>query len=154
MDTEQVLSKLISRQRCAPAVDKNRAERAAVERQLARKESLSAALYSDWKSGVLSYEEYRFAKERYAQETAALRRQLNEMRSFYAETSGQRDAVSRLAEKIRAYQEADQVTGELVEAFISSVRLSGDGEVSIRFSFEKEQALLERELERLKRRSA
>lgn len=154
LDAEKVLAGLVSMKQHTPIGDRRNAECAAIERQLARKESLSASLYSDWKSGVLSYDEYRFAKARYAQELAALKQQLNEMRSVYEGTSEQMETAARWAERIRAYQDADQVTKELVEALIIRVCLDSNGEVSVQFSFEREQELLEREIKRLKEGAA
>lgn len=154
LDAEQVLSGLAAKKRRTPMEDKRKAERAAVERRIARKESLFAALYSDWRSGILSYEEYCFAKTQYAQELAALKQQLNEMRNIHERTSERTDMAARWAEKLRAYQDAGRVTKELVDALISCVRLDSGGEVSIQFSFGKEQELLEREIKRLREGAA
>lgn len=154
LDAEKVLSGLAAKKRRVPAEDKMRAERGLVERQIERKESLFAALYSDWRSGILSYEEYRFAKARYARELDALKQQRNEMRSMDEGTSERADMAARWAEKLRAYQDAEQVTKELVDALISCVRLDSGGEVSVRFSFGKEQELLEREIKRLREGAA
>lgn len=154
LDAEKVLAGLISANRRTPMEDSRKAERAAMERQLARKESLSASLYSDWKSGILSYDEYRFAKARYNQELVALKQQLDEMRSVYEEASEQMETAAQWAEKIRAYRDAGQVTKELVDALISCVRLGNSGEVSVQFSFEREQELLEQEIRRLKEGAA
>lgn len=154
LDAEQVLSGLAEQKRRAPAEDRRKSERGLAERQIARKESLCAALYSDWRSGILSYEEYRYAKARYARELAALKQQLNEMRSVDEGTSERVGTAARWAEKLRAYQEAERVTKELVDALISCVRLDSGGEVSVRFSFGKEQELLEREIRRLREGAA
>lgn len=125
-----------------------------IERQIARKESLSASLYADWKSGILTYEEYCFAKERYTREAAALKRRLNEIKSTAAQASEQIGIAARWAEKLRAYQDAGAVTKELVEAMISRVQLNSGGEVTIQFSFEQEQKMIERELKRLREGAA
>ena len=154
LDAEQVLSRLAEMRRRTPVEDKRISERAAVERQIARKESLSAALYSDWRDGILSYEEYRYAKAQYARELAALKQQLNELGSEDENVPKRTDTAARWAEKLRAYQYAEQVTKELVDALISCVRLDGGGEVSVRFSFGREQELLEREIKRLREGAA
>lgn len=150
LDAEKVLAGLVSMKQHTPMGDKRKAEYAAIERQLARKESLTASLYSDWKSGVLSYDEYRFAKARYTQELTTLKQQLNETGSVYEGSSEQMETAARWAERIRAYQDANQVTKELVEALIFRVCLDSNGEVSVQFSFEREQELLEQEIKRLK----
>ena len=154
LDAEQVLSRLAEMRRSAPAEDRRSSRREAAERQLARKEALSAALYSDWRDGILSYEEYRYAKAQYARELAELKQRLNELRSDDGNVPERTDMAARWAEKLRAYQNAERVTKELVDALISCVRLDGGGEVSVRFSFGKEQELLEREIKRLREGAA
>lgn len=125
-----------------------------LERQIARKESLCASLYADWKSGVLTYEEYCFAKERYTRDTAALKRQLNEFKSMASHTSEQIGIAGRWSEKLQAFQAAESVTEELVDVMISCIRLNSSGEVTIQFSFEQEQNMIERELNRLREGAA
>lgn len=125
-----------------------------LDRQLARKKSLSAALYSDWKTGVLTYDEYCFAKEQYAQEVAALERQRLERKSVYEDAAEQTDRACQWAEKIRAHQDAEQMTKELVDAFITCVRVDRNNEVSICFSFEKDREMLERAIKRLRKEAA
>lgn len=154
LDTEEVLSQLTSMRRNTTIEAKKRTERKEIERQLARKEAYSTALYADWKNGVLSYDEYCFAKDRYAQEIEDLKRQLNEMRSVYESASEQMDIAARWVEKIQTYWDADRVTKELVDAFITCIQLNHDGEVSIQFSFEKERELLEFAIKRLKEEAA
>lgn len=150
LDADKVLSELTSGQRLTPAAAERKAEYTVIERQLTRKESLSGALYADWKGGVLSYGEYCFAKERYAREIAELKRRLNEMGGASEGTHGQVDTAFQWMEKIQTHRNAGQITEELVETFISSVQLDGKGEVSVRFSFENEQKRLEQEMERRK----
>lgn len=150
LDADEVLFELASRQRLTLAAAERKAEYTVIERQLTRKESLSAALYADWKGGVLSYGEYCFAKERYAREIAELKRRLNEMGGASEGSHGQVDTAFQWMEKIQTHRNAGQITEELVETFISSVQLDGKGEVSVRFSFENEQKRLEQEMERRK----
>lgn len=154
LDAEQVLAGLVSEKRCTPVEDKRKVECAMIERQLARKKSLSAALYSDWKTGVLTYDEYCFAKEQYAQELAALERQRLERKSVYEAVAEQTDCACQWVEKIRAYQDAEQMTKELVDAFITCVRVDRNNEVSICFSFEKDREMLERAIKRLRKEAA
>lgn len=154
LDVEKVLSNLVSVRQNAAVENKGRAECEKIERQLARKETFSTALYSDWKNGLLSYDEYCFAKNRYAQEVTELKQQLNEMRSVYEHASEQTSIAAKWAEKIQAYRDADQVTKELVNAFITCVRLDHSGQVSVQFSFEKEREMLELEIKRLKKGAA
>lgn len=154
LDAEKVLSNLLAEKRNAQPKSRGKDECAAIERQIVRKESLSAVLYSDWKSGILSYDEYCFTKDQYAEELAALKQQLNERRSIYEVALEKMDTVSRWTEKIRAYQSSDHMTQELVDAFISKVRLDRNGEISVEFSFGKDQESLEREIRRLRKEAA
>lgn len=154
LDAEKVLSELVSKRRVTPAEHKGKVECAAIERQIERKESLSAMLYADWKSGILSYDEYCFAKNQYAKELAALKQQMDERRSIYEDALEKMDTASRWAEKIRAYQDADHMTKELADAFISCVRLGGNGEIDVELSFAKDQKMLEQEIKQLRQGAA
>lgn len=154
LEEEKVLSGLIAKRRDTPEGDRERAGCAALERQLSRKESLSAALYSDWKSGVLTYDEYRFAREQYVREIAALKRQLSEKRSVCGALAEQTETAAWWAERIRRHRDADRVTKELVDGLISRIQLNGGGEISVQFSFEQEQKMLEREIRRLRKGAA
>lgn len=154
LDMEKVLTDLVTMQQRTLMEDKGKDKCATMERQLARKESLSAALYSDWKNGVLTYEEYSFAKRQYAQEIAALKQQLNEMRCVCEGSSAHTETAAWWAERIRRYQDAGQVTKELVDTMISCIQLNGNGEISVQFSFEQEQEMLAQEIKRLREGAA
>lgn len=125
-----------------------------MERQIARKESLCASLYADWKGGILTYEEYCFAKEQYTREIAVLKQQLNELKSMASHVSEQVGMAVRWARKLQAYQDTGSVTKELVEAMISRIQLNSDGEITIQFTFEQEQQIIEQELKRLREGAA
>lgn len=125
-----------------------------MERQVARKESLCASLYADWKGGILTYEEYCFAKEQYTREIAVLKQQLNELKSMASHVSEQVGMAVRWARKLQAYQDTGSVTKELVEAMISRIQLNSDGEITIQFTFEQEQQIIEQELKRLREGAA
>ena len=125
-----------------------------MERQVARKESLCASLYADWKGGILTYEEYCFAKEQYTREIAVLKQQLNELKSMASHVSEQVGMAVRWARKLQAYQDTGSVTKELVEAMISRIQLNSDGEITIQFTFEQEQQMIEQELKRLREGAA
>ena len=63
------------------------------------------------------------------------------------ETSGLKD----WEKKIQQFRNPKKVTQSLVDAFISLIRMSEDGSVTIEFRFEEEKALLASEIERLRR---
>ena len=65
------------------------------------------------------------------------------------ETSGLKD----WEKKIQQFRDPQKVTQALVDAFISLIRMSEDGSVTIEFRFEEKKALLASEIERLRRES-
>ena len=64
-----------------------------------------------------------------------------------SETSGLKD----WEKKIQQFRNPNEVTPALVDAFISLIRMSEDGSITIEFRFEEEKALLTSEIERLRR---
>lgn len=151
LDEEAVLNSLLCR--VGPGASKAAAgdEKRSLERQLERRQSLSASLYADWKSGILSREEYDFGRQKYTRELEELSRQLRELESIRGMEKEKLDRAAAWADQIKRFQTADAVTKELVDAFIGSIRLDSDGQISIAFLFAPDQELLRREIERLEK---
>lgn len=121
-----------------------------IEKQIARKNSVSVSLYADWKEGLLTRDEYLFAKERYASELAALRQQLAEAKLTGESADKSLSFAGDWARRLKEYVSAERVSRELADALIESVALDASGNLSIRFLFDDAKRQLDAELERLK----
>lgn len=150
LDAAETLSTILSRKMDTGQTRDVDSQRRRLEQQIERKTSLSASLYSDWKSGILSYEEYCFAKEKYAQDIGSLKRQMQEMESLSSCARERLTQIDLWKQRIAKCQEMETVTEALVDAFIHSIRLDSDGKISVHFSFEEEQKMIEREIKQLR----
>lgn len=150
-DAQKILNKLLAKNEAVTAKKRDNPEIKRLEKELSSKESFSVSLYDDWKSGLLTFDEYTFAKEKYQRQLHALRQQIQELKGISAVNEQEAFGLKDWEKKIRQFRNPQKVTPELVDAFISLIRVSEDGSIAIEFLFEEEKALLAREIERLRR---
>lgn len=154
LDEEAVLESLLCQARPCSSTTARADEKRSLERQIERRQSLSASLYADWKDGILSHEEYDFGRQKYAHELEELSRQLRELESVGGVEKEKLDRAAAWADQIKRFQSTDAVTKELVDAFIGSIRLDSQGEISVAFLFVPDQELIRQEIKRLKKEAA
>lgn len=154
LDEEAVLKSLLCRARPSASKAAKTDEKRSLERQIERRQSLSASLYADWKSGILSREEYDFGRQKYVQELEELSRQLRELESVGGVEKERLDRATTWANQIKRFQSTDTVTKELVDAFIGSIRLDSKGQISVDFLFADDHELIRQEIKRLKKEAA
>jgi len=150
-DSQKVLNKLLAKNKAVLEKRRENSEIKRLEKELSSKESFSVSLYDDWKSGLLTFDEYTFAKEKYQRQLSALRQRIQELKGIDSATEQESSSLKDWEKKIRQFRNSQKVTQALVDAFISLIRVSEDGSVTIEFLFEEEKALLAREIERLRR---
>ena len=101
----------------------------------------------DWKTGVLTREEYQFAREKYAAELSQLRQQLAECVS--RQPREQLTMAERWASLLKQYVGAERVTKELVDALILSITLDAAGNIAVCFRFDDARRMLDAEIARV-----
>lgn len=126
----------------------------ALRTEIEKKGKLAAALYTDWKNDILTYEEYSYAKEKYAQEIAILEQELAELTSRHATVSDPIAKAQHWANLMAAYKAATAVTPELVSIFVDSIQLDRNSVLHIKFLFEPDLAALEAEISRARKEAA
>lgn len=150
-DSQEVLNRLLAKSEAAAAKKRENPEIKRLEKELSSKEAFSVSLYDDWKSGLLTLDEYTFAKEKYQRQLSILRQQIQELKGTSAMTVCKTSGLKDWEKKIQQFRNPKEVTPALVDAFISLIRMSEGGSVTIEFRFEEEKALLASEIERLRR---
>lgn len=150
-DSQEVLNRLLAKCEAAAAKKQENPEVKRLEKELSSKEAFSVSLYDDWKSGLLTLDEYTFAKEKYQRQLSILRQQIQELKGTSSMTVCETSGLKDWEKKIQQFRNPKKVTQSLVDAFISLIRMSEDGSVTIEFRFEEEKALLASEIERLRR---
>ena len=136
-DAQQVLERLSKKQPKFPAhTEENELQQ--LEQQVKRKQGYATSLYADYRTGLLTREEYTFARGKYQEEVAALQGRLSQLQERLTLTSQVSDCAKSWMALIEQYKSAEIVSRELVTAFISEIRLSADGSIKVSFLFQDE----------------
>ena len=136
-DAQQVLERLSKKQPKFPAhTEENELQQ--LEQQVKRKQGYATSLYADYRTGLLTREEYTFARGKYQEEVAALQGRISQLQERLNLTSQVSDCAKSWMALIEQYKSAEIVSRELVTAFISEIRLSADGSIKVSFLFQDE----------------
>ena len=136
-DAQQVLERLSKKQQKFPAhIEENELQQ--LEQQIKRKQGYATSLYADYRTGLLTREEYTFASGKYQEEVAALQGRISQLQERLTLTSQVSDCAKSWITLIEQYKSAEIVSRELVTAFIGEIRLSADGSIKVSFLFQDE----------------
>ena len=98
---------------------------------------------TDFKDGILSPEEYVYAKEKYRTDIDALEQELYELQHTEDCTTNVINGEKRWSELVDRYYKTEVVTAEMVTAMIKEIRLHSDSTITIEFLHEDDfEALL------------
>lgn len=154
LDTRKALNDLVAlerekagRKKAGQKTDPGRITQ--LQKEIKRKNSFSAALYTDMKDGLLSKEEYHYAKEKYQVQISLLEQELKELQSVALKSMNATFGESRWSGLIDAHYHAKELSAEMVTAFIEEIRLSGDNDIEITFQYQNEFEELFEECQRL-----
>lgn len=106
-----------------------------VQQAINKRTEQTKALYMDYKEGVLSKEEYLYAKKTYQEETERLRQELSEINEVRGNTKKVTDGKQKWAKLIKKYYNAHAVSSDMVRAMIKSITLCEDNSISIEFLY-------------------
>ena len=119
--------------------------------RIAKIEKMASGIYEDYRDGILNETEYLALRKNYADEVFLLSQEVDKMLSqqtLYAEDF---HSDGSLAEIVHQYANFKELNRDLIEAFISEVRVHTDGRLTIIFRFEDEiknlQAIADRRKE-------
>lgn len=144
LEAHRVLEGLVRQQRQQPRTHAPRDLLADLHRQLDRKRTLFASLYADYRGGILTKDEFSFARSRYQAELDALEARITEAQEDADPTACPVPDSAKWAALIERYYTAEEVTPEIVAHFIVKISVQSNRAVSIQFSFENEyEALLD-----------
>lgn len=150
LDDAAVLHALMQEKTYLRVREHAEADRAFLLRRKERKRTLLASLYGDWKSGVLTEEEYRYGKKKYTEEMERLSALAAEAEARQAfPESCLRDAGGWI-DKLEACRNCDTLSKDMVDALIDGITLDGAANIAVRFRFDDARRLLEQEIKRLR----
>lgn len=138
-DAQKVLERLSSQERVSrsPAAER---ELQQLEQQIKRKQGYATTLYTDYRTGLLTRDEYAFARSKYQAEVSELQAQAAQLRERSEAAAQAASQAKSWVELMEQYRNTDTVSKELVTAFIDKVKLFADGSIKVSFLFEDELA--------------
>lgn len=108
------------------------------QQRIAKIEKMASGIYEDYRDGILNETEYLALRKNYAEEVLQLSQEVDELlnqQTLYREDF---HSSGSLSEIVHQYANFKELSRELIEAFISEVRVHTDGRLTIVFRFEDE----------------
>lgn len=107
----------------------------ALTMKIEHKKSLFSGMYRDLKEGLLSQEDYAQTREALLEEIRQLEEQLQEIQSMKQTDDALYQSGGKWAELVKKYYGASEISAELVDAFIASMKLHQDNSLEITFNY-------------------
>ncbi|MBS5545826.1 MAG: recombinase family protein [Lachnospiraceae bacterium] len=138
LDTEQVIAKLNRSPKGRAAASNIQNHIREKQRRITKIERLSTGIYEDYREGILDEEEYLAIRRQYGAEKEELLKEVDAL--MLAETEHEADyhSTGSLADIVRKYAEFQELSREIVEAFITDIQVHTDYHLAITFAFEDE----------------
>ena len=154
LDTQRVLHQLtaMEKEKAKQAIPFGRLQK--LQAEITRKRKMIASLYVDFKDGILSQDEYLYAKETYQSELEKIEQEERELKSVHEKADSINVGERKWMKLIDRYYNAESLTKDMVKAFVKEVKLYDDNSISIEFRYMNEFEELMQECERIRREVA
>lgn len=154
LDTQRVLHQLtaMEKEKAKQAIPFGRLQK--LQAEITRKRKMIASLYVDFKDGILSHDEYLYAKETYQSELEKIEQEERELKSVHEKADSINVGERKWMKLIDRYYNAESLTKDMVKAFVKEVKLYDDNSISIEFRYRNEFEELMQECERIRREVA
>ena len=154
VDMESTLKRLLAVK--AGKVEQGRAasKRRMLQQKLENKKSILSGLYVDYKEGLLSRQDYLFTRESVDADIRMIEAELAEQESASSQTRDLLTGEMKWQYMVRNYQNATELSPEMVEAFVETIKLHQDGSLEIKLNYMDEFAALMDACEHIKKESA
>lgn len=108
------------------------------QQRIAKIEKMASGIYEDYRDGILNETEYLALRKNYAEEVLQLSQEVDELLNQQTLYKEDFHSAGSLSEIVHQYANFKELNRELIEAFISEVRVHTDGRLTIVFRFEDE----------------
>ena len=108
----------------------------------------------DYKEGLLSRQDYLFTRERIDSAIHEIETELAEQESVTSKTRGLLTGEMKWKHMVQKYQNATELSQEMVEAFVETIKLHKDGSLEIKLNYMDEFAALIDACEQIQKESA
>lgn len=111
-------------------------------------------MYVDLKEGLLSDAEYSHHKEIVMEDIRAIERNLSELEAAKNQTEEQITGEMKWKQMIRRFHDATEISEEMADAFIETMKIHEDGTLEIKLSYMDEFAALTKTCEKIRKEVA
>ena len=154
IDMENTLRRLLAMKKAKLKQNNTQQEIKALRQKLAHKQSFLSSMYVDLKEGLLSQEDYGHHREIVTADIKALEMKLSEIESAKNETEEQLTGEMKWKFMIQRFHDATEMSAEMADAFIETMKLHADGSLEIKLSYMDEFVALTTTCERLRKEVA
>ena len=145
VDMESTLKRLLGR---------SASKRRLLQQKLENKKSILSGLYVDYKEGLLSRQDYLFTRESVDADIRMIETELAEQESASSQTRDLLTGEMKWQYMVQRYQNATELSPEMVEAFVETIKLHQDGSLDIKLNYMDEFAALMDACEHIRKESA
>lgn len=154
MDTQKVLQQLITLERKKRERNNPSGRIEEIRREIEKRKKLSTAIYTDYKEGLLTQDEYLYAKKKYQDELESLEQELSALQGIDVKAASASFGEKHWQSLIDRYYGASALTGDMVRAMVREITIHADNSISVKFLYMNEFEELIRECERLRKEVA
>jgi hypothetical protein len=106
-----------------------------IEKRIRQRESMCTNLYTDVREGLLTDEEYLFTKNSLTTEIQELQQRLAELKAQDDENTVSMSQFSHWRKLVQKYSDVQELSQELIEAFVQEIRLHEGKEIEITLNY-------------------
>lgn len=154
IDMENALDQLLAMKKARLRQSGSSQKIAAIEKKLSNKKSVFSGMYAELKEGLLTQEEYTQTRSIISADIATLEQELSELKGVKVETEEQLLGNRKWKSYVEYYYNAEEMTAEMVDAFISEIRLNSNNTLEITLNYMDEFAEIMSTCERLRKEVA
>lgn len=154
IDMENTIRRLLAMKKSKLKQNNTQQEIKSLRQKLAHKQSILSGMYVDLKEGLLSQEDYGHHREIITADIKALEVKLSEVESVKNETEEQLTGEMKWKFMIQRFYDATEMSADMADAFIETMKLHEDGSLEIKLSYMDEFAALTDTCERLRKEVA
>lgn len=154
VDMESTLKRLLAVKTGKVEQGRSASKRRLLQQKLENKKSILSGLYVDYKEGLLSRQDYLFTRESVDADIRMIEAELAEQESASSQTHDLLAGEMKWQYMVQRYQNATELSPEMVEAFVETIKLHQDGSLDIKLNYMDEFAALMDACEHIRKESA
>ena len=154
VDMEHTLKRLLAVKTGKAEQGRAASKRRLLQQKLENKKSILSGLYVDYKEGLLSRQDYLFTRESVDADIRMIETELAEQESASSQTHDLLTGEMKWQYMVQRYQNATELSPEMVEAFVETIKLHQDGSLDIKLNYMDEFAALMDACEHIRKESA